>query len=46
MLEKMEPPNIPDGYCISIAYASLLDIVQSIDCVIKESKFKVLEKLK
>jgi hypothetical protein len=30
MLDKMEPPPIPDGYGISVAYACLLDIVRSI----------------
>ena len=30
MLDKIEPPQIPDGYGISIAYACLLDIIGSI----------------
>lgn len=30
MLDKVEPPQIPDGYGISIAYACLLDIIRSI----------------
>ncbi|XP_015608910.1 protein MON2 homolog isoform X3 [Cephus cinctus] len=30
MLDKIEPPQIPDGYGISIAYACLLDIIRSI----------------
>lgn len=30
MLDKIDPPVIPEGYGISIAYACLLDIVQSI----------------
>lgn len=29
MLEKIEPPCIPDGYGISMAYACLLDIIRS-----------------
>lgn len=29
MLEKIEPPSIPDGYGISMAYACLLDIIRS-----------------
>jgi hypothetical protein len=29
MLDKIEPPTIPDGYGISIAYASLLEIIRS-----------------
>lgn len=35
MLDKMEPPAIPDGYGISIAYACLLDIVRSISLAIE-----------
>ncbi|XP_055710710.1 protein MON2 homolog [Phlebotomus papatasi] len=35
MLEKMEPPAIPDGYGISVAYACLLDIVRSISLAIQ-----------
>lgn len=35
MLDKMEPPSIPDGYGISIAYACLLDIVRSISLAIE-----------
>lgn len=34
MLDKMEPPNIPDGFGISVAYACLLDIVRSISLAI------------
>lgn len=30
----MEPPNIPDGFGISVAYACLLDIVRSISLAI------------
>ena len=35
MLDKMEPPGIPDGYGISVAYACLLDIVRSISLAIQ-----------
>ncbi|XP_055644206.1 protein MON2 homolog [Toxorhynchites rutilus septentrionalis] len=35
MLDKMEPPVIPDGYGISVAYACLLDIVRSISLSIQ-----------
>ncbi|XP_050085365.1 protein MON2 homolog [Anopheles aquasalis] len=35
MLDKMEPPPIPDGYGISVAYACLLDIVRSISLSIQ-----------
>lgn len=34
MLDKLDPPVIPDGYCMSVAYACLLDIVRSISLVI------------
>lgn len=34
MLDKVEPPIIPDGFGISIAYACLLDIVRSISLAI------------
>lgn len=30
MLDKIEPPIIPDGYGISIAYACLLEIIRSL----------------
>ena len=43
MLDKMEPPPIPDGYGISIAYACLLDIVRSISLAI-EGPSKVIYK--
>ena len=35
MLDKVEPPQIPDGYGISIAYACLLDIIRSIALAIQ-----------
>ncbi|CAG5101303.1 Similar to mon2: Protein MON2 homolog (Drosophila melanogaster) [Cotesia congregata] len=38
MLDKIEPPQIPDGYGISIAYACLLDIIGSISLAILGSK--------
>lgn len=34
MLDKIEPPAIPDGYGISIAYASLLEIIRSLQITI------------
>lgn len=34
MLDKIEPPTIPDGYGISIAYASLLEIIRSLQITI------------
>lgn len=38
MLDKIEPPQIPVGYGISIAYACLLDIIKSIALAINGSK--------
>lgn len=38
MLDKIEPPQIPDGYGISIAYACLLDIIRSISLAINGTK--------
>lgn len=34
MMDKVEPPSIPDGYGISVAYACLLDIIRSISLAI------------
>lgn len=33
MLDKLEPPAIPDGYGVSVAYYCLLDIIRSIHLV-------------
>lgn len=38
MLDKLEPPTIPDGYGISVAYYCLLDITRSIQFVIMGSQ--------
>ena len=35
MLDKSVPPTIPDGYCMSVAYACLLDVVRSISLVVE-----------
>lgn len=34
MLDKIEPPIVPDGYGISIAYASLMEIIRSLQITI------------
>lgn len=34
MLDKIEPPIVPDGYGISIAYASLMEIIRSLHITI------------
>ncbi|MCL4134296.1 UNVERIFIED_CONTAM: hypothetical protein GTU68_008829, partial [Idotea baltica] len=38
MLDKLEPPTIPEGYGISIAYFCLLDITRSIHLVVMGSQ--------
>lgn len=35
MLDKIEPPTIPDGYGISVAYACLLDVIRSLALTIE-----------
>lgn len=35
MLDKMEPPQISEGYGLSITYACILDLVRSILVVIQ-----------
>ncbi|XP_017477968.1 PREDICTED: protein MON2 homolog isoform X1 [Rhagoletis zephyria] len=37
MLDKLEAPNIPDSYGVSVAYAILLDITRSIGGVIQRT---------
>lgn len=34
MMEKLEPPTIPDGHGISVAYACLLEIIKSVAAII------------
>lgn len=34
-MDKIEPPVIPDGYGISVAYACLLDIIRSISMLVE-----------
>ncbi|XP_013409235.1 protein MON2 homolog [Lingula anatina] len=38
MLEKLDPPQIPDGYGISLAFQCLLEIVRGVQLVLEESK--------
>lgn len=44
MLDKIDPPQIPDGYGISIAYACLLDIIRSIALAITGPREEGVEK--
>lgn len=30
MLDKVEPPSIPEGYAMSVAFSALLDLVRGI----------------
>lgn len=35
MLDKQDPPTIQDGYCMSVAYACLLDVIRSISLIVQ-----------
>jgi hypothetical protein len=37
MLDRTEPPNIQDGYCLSVAFVSLLDVVRCIQGILEGS---------
>jgi hypothetical protein len=39
MLDKTDPPTIQDGYCMSVAYACLLDVIRSISLVVQNTPF-------
>jgi hypothetical protein len=39
MLDKTDPPSIQDGYCMSVAYACLLDVIRSISLVVQNTPF-------
>lgn len=41
MLEKADPPNIQDGYCMSVAYACLLDVIRSISLVVQNTPLNI-----
>lgn len=41
MLDKVEPPNIPEGYAMSVAFHCLLDLVRGITSMIEEELGKV-----
>lgn len=45
MLDKLEAPQIPDSYGISVAYAILLDITRSIGGVIQRTPEMVSYKI-
>ena len=34
MLDKLEPPNPPEGYSLSLAFLSLLEIIKSVQAII------------
>lgn len=36
MLDKVEPPSIPEGYAMSVAFSALLDLVRSITSIIEK----------
>ncbi len=33
-MDKHEPPALPEGYCLSLAYSSLVDATQSMNQVV------------
>lgn len=35
MLDKVEPPSIPEGYSLSVAFSALLDLVRGITSMIE-----------
>jgi hypothetical protein len=39
MLDKTDPPSIQDGYCMSVAYACLLDVIRSISLVVQNTPY-------
>ena len=36
MLDKADAPLIPDGYAISVAFASLLDVVKGVTTIVTQ----------
>lgn len=44
MLDKVEPPSIPEGYAMSVAFSALLDLVRSITSIIEKELAKEEEK--
>lgn len=40
MLDKVEPPSIPEGYAMSVAFSALLDLVRSITSIIEKELAK------
>lgn len=43
MLDKVEPPSIPEGYAMSVAFSALLDLVRGITSMIERELAKVEE---
>lgn len=35
MLDKVEPPSIPEGYAMSVAFSALLDLVRGITAMME-----------
>uniref|UniRef100_A0A2R5LCA4 Protein MON2 homolog n=2 Tax=Ornithodoros turicata TaxID=34597 RepID=A0A2R5LCA4_9ACAR len=44
MLERVDPPTIAEGYGVSVAYVCLLDVVNSIACIVNESTDEALHR--
>ncbi|XP_018610506.2 protein MON2 homolog isoform X2 [Scleropages formosus] len=45
MLDKVEPPSIPEGYALSVAFSALLDLVRGITSMI-EKELSLQEEMK
>lgn len=45
MLDKVEPPSIPEGYAMSVAFSALLDLVRSITSIIEKELAKEEEEV-
>lgn len=45
LLDKLEAPAVPDGYGVSVAYACLLDVINSISIIIDVGKAQTSQSL-
>ena len=43
MLDRIEPPNIPDGYSLSLAFLCLLDVVGCVQNIINGQHEETLD---
>ena len=40
MLDKVEPPTLPDGYGLSVSFVCMLDVVKCVQGIIEEPALK------